>query len=237
MNKCKAKNPYDCPYHSREKLKSFKESIVYWEGQLPSANSFEEYEEITKRIETNKARIDANEKGFRQLTKELKQTHRAGDNGKAAEIAHSLTNAAQARLKDGVEGEWDSSYDSYYSYGSKVLALAETTDDVRVPYSLSGTSNILSLYSRVLNEGYEVVSVDSHDSKFEKFTPENKVPFFKEIQAREVDIRNGNYSAVWDDLFEKQGRYLRGLTFVKDGRTIRVRNRSNEAEFASRFDV
>lgn len=237
MSKCKAKDPYRCPYHSREKLKDFKEAVVYWQERLPAAHSFEDYEEISKKIAANKARIDANEKGFKQLTKELRQAQRAGDNVQAAEIAHRLQNAAQARLKDGVKGEWDDSFENMYEFGSKVLHMAETTDDVRIPYGLSGTQNIMSLYKRMLNEGYEVVAVKAHDSRHEDFNEEKQAAFFQELKARENDIYNNKFEEIWNDLFEKQGRFLRGLTFVKDGRTIRVRKRSSEAEWADRFDV
>lgn len=237
MSKCKAKDPYRCPYHSRERLRDFKENIAYWELQLPVATSFEAYEDVVKQIATYKARVDANEKGFKDLTRELRKAQKAGDNILAAEIAHRLQNAADARLKDGVEGEWDASYRNMYDFGSKVLKLAETTDDVRIPISLSGTQNIMALYRRALHEGYTVVAADSHDSRFEDFTKDQQEEFFEELKTREQDVYNGNFERVWNDLFDKQGRYIRGITFVKDGRTITVRARSSKEEWADRFDV
>lgn len=234
--KCKAKNPNRCPYHGKEELKRFHSDVAKFELRLTTARSYEERELLSRALEGCKAQIDAHDGGFKTLMKDLAKAQKAGDVDNTLAIAHRLQNAAIARLKDGVPKEWDESTKDHYVFTSKILEISETSDVVAVPYTLTGSDSILTVYSRLINEGYEVVDLKVHNDRYEDITDGEKAEILKRVKETEPELKHGFTKLTRQALkIGNSPGYVRGLSFVRDGRTVVVKERSTEEEYADKY--
>lgn len=154
------------------------------------------------------------------------------------ELASRLQKASVERLKDGVLSEWEAAgaYENYTEYATLVLEKAATQTEVKVPITLTGTTNILNLQSRFINEGWELKNlfngIEDTDGNYSEHIHSD---FDSELHETLVylhehtdDLKNRDLGKIYEDYFSPRtntndNRHIpRGFTVTKNGRVVQV---------------
>ncbi len=233
--KCKAKNPYSCRFHSKDRYKRILEELKYNTDKIDDSTTIEAYTYNKNRIAKLNVQADSNEFGFRKLIREFKQAGKSNNLQLQAELANRIKVATEERTKDGIAGPWDGSFNNSTSLGDKIIemtqALKPREDKVYIPIQLSGTFNILNVYSRLLNKGYEVTNVEAY-----KATGQSHDDVSAEVLAKLKEPENESFlkenfqEPIWKNVLNKEDNgsadiFMRGLSFKFGKRIITVESK------------